>query len=104
MITATDADETTILSYVLDTSSLPSSYDSYFTLDVDTIKLKAILDLDPPASAASTFHLVVLAKDGGNPELTGTTTVIVSVKAVNEETPTFAAGPYIVNDVNTLML
>ena len=101
-MTATDADETAIVTYSLDTSSSPPSYNTYFTLDGDTIKLLATVDLDPPVSAATTFHLVVLAKDGGTPEQTGTATVIVSVKASNEETPTFTAGPYTVNDVSTL--
>ena len=104
VVTATDADETAIVTYVLDTASSPSAYSTYFTLDGDTIKLQAIVDLDPPTSAASTFHLVVLAKDGGTPEQTGTTTVIVSVKASNEGKPTFAAGPHILNDVSTCRL
>ena len=101
VVTATDADETATVNYVLDTASSPSSYSTYFTLDGDTIKLQETVDLDPPLSAASIFYLVVLAKDGGTPEQTGTTTVIVSVKASNEETPSFAAGPYTVNDVST---
>lgn len=100
VLTASDADATAVLTFTLDTSSTPSSYDTYFVLDGNTLKVKATADLDPPTSASSTFNLIVLVKDGGNPELTGTTTVIVTIKSANEKTPTFVNLPYVVNNVS----
>ena len=52
-------------------------------------------------SAEDLFHLVVTVTDGGSPEKTGTTTVIVSVEYVNEEAPVFARSTYIVNGVSS---
>ena len=51
--------------------------------------------------AEDLFYLVVTVTDGGSPEKTGTTTVIVSVEYVNEEAPVFADSTYIVNEVST---
>ena len=99
-MTATDADDTAVLVYNLDSSSYPSSYDTYFSLeDGNTIKLKETVDLDPPVSADGIYYLVIMATDSVVPEKTGSTTVIVSVKYVNEETPLFA-NPYTLTNVS----
>ena len=93
---ATDADASSSLTYHLDGSSSPSSYNTYFAIEeLNKLKLKSTVDLDQ-ADSVDTFHLVVIVKDGGNPELSGTTTVLVTVTAVNENSPVFA-GPYTID-------
>ena len=101
-LTATDADATSALTYRLDSSSQPSSYETYFSVSGgNTITLITTVDLDTPVSAEDLFYLVVTVTDGGSPERTGTTTVIVSVEFVNEEAPVFAESTYIVNEVSS---
>lgn len=101
-LTATDYDESATLTYVLSTSSSPSSYDTFFSLeDGNTLKLKSTINLDPPDNAEDMFYLIVMATDGGSPALTGSTTVIVSITAVNEETPTFTDTDVVIEVSNT---
>ena len=91
---ATDADASSTLTYHIDGTSSPSSYNTFFAIEeLNKLKLKSAIDLDV-ADPVDTFQLVVVVKDGGNPELSGTTTVLVTVAAVNENTPVFTGAPY----------
>ena len=91
---AIDADQSSALTYHLDASSSPSSYSSFFAIEeLNKLKLISAIDLDDSDNSANTFHLVVIVKDGGSPELSGTTTILVTVTAVNEYPPVFG-GPY----------
>lgn len=49
------------------------------------------INLDSGSSDPASYDLVVLAKDGQSPELTGTVTVHIDVTSKNDHTPTFSA-------------
>ena len=103
-LAATDYDESATLTYALSASSSPSSYDSYFSFeDGNTIKLKSTINLDPPDNAEDKFYLIVMATDGGSPARTGSTTIVVSVTAVNEETPTFPDTDVVIEVSDTVL-
>ena len=94
------------MTYTLDTAaSTPPSYATFFAIEEENkIKLKATVDLDYVGSD-DTFHLVVVAVDGGNSALSGTTTILVTITSVNEYAPVFN-GPYataVSIDINVVM-
>ncbi len=86
-IAATDGDATSTLTYDFEVGDT-----SLFQFGASGLELKAVVDLDSPANNVDYHALRIIVKDGGSPELTGTTFVYVTISAVNEHTPAFAAG------------
>ncbi|KAL5018742.1 hypothetical protein ScPMuIL_004464 [Solemya velum] len=65
--------------------------ESLFNLDGNIIKLANSVDL--AADTATTYKLRLLARDGGNPSLTATTTVVINVNR-NLNSPIFSPSSY----------
>ncbi|KAM8764449.1 protocadherin alpha-3 isoform 3-T3 [Rhynchonycteris naso] len=91
---ASDADigANSLLTYILNSNE-------YFTLDVkkndEEIKslglvLKKLLNRED----TSEHHLLIMAVDGGKPELTGTTQLMITVLDVNDNAPEFERSVY----------
>ncbi|KAK3610533.1 hypothetical protein CHS0354_008968 [Potamilus streckersoni] len=86
-LTATDKDSIFNLSYAI-VSIDPFGF---FVFDNTTnmLKVSKIINLDVPDNHPASFHLVVIAMDGGTPELTGTVYVNILISQVNEYAPVF---------------
>lgn len=100
---ASDSDEFSNITYYLSLSSSPPSYDTFFKIEDNKIKLRDQIDLDDPLNLDDTFNLIVIAKDGSSLELSGTTTIVVTVAAMNEFSPVFTIDSYTV-EVSKLIL
>ena len=63
----------------------------YFSLHPNTGELTTLksLDLESAQNPNWTFTLVIVAKDHGNPQLSGIATFVLKVSSVNEFTPEF---------------
>ncbi|XP_067685433.1 protocadherin Fat 4-like [Haliotis asinina] len=86
-VAATDADATSTLTYAIESGDT-----TRFQFNSSRLELKATINLDSPDNDADYYVLRIIVTDGGAPELTGTTSVTVSVVAVNDHDPIFAVG------------
>ncbi|XP_035677124.1 protocadherin Fat 4-like [Branchiostoma floridae] len=86
-VTATDTDNGTNAAITYSISNTSTTGLSYFNIDSSTGEVTIGSSLDREADEIVTF--VVLATDGGNPALTGTTTVRVNVTDLNDNPPVF---------------
>ena len=88
-VAATDADQTATIAY-----SIQSGDASKFEFNTGTpglLQFKIAVNLDQPDNHPAFYTLVVIATDGGSPELTGTASVTVTITAENEHAPVFGA-------------
>ncbi|XP_046545181.1 protocadherin Fat 4-like [Haliotis rubra] len=86
-VAATDADATSTLAYAIEFGDT-----TRFQFGASGLELITAINLDSPANDPDYYVLRIIVTDGGTPELTGTTSVTVSVVAVNDHDPAFAAG------------
>ena len=84
-----DSGENSDIAYFIDPNDIGATL---FHIDEDTglITTSAIIDREQNAF----IEFSVLAKDSGNPPLTGTTTVRVAILDLNDNTPTFLESSY----------
>ncbi|KAK3610536.1 hypothetical protein CHS0354_008971, partial [Potamilus streckersoni] len=87
----TDKDETSpTLTFSIESGDISG----FFGFDATTknqLNLNTAINLDSPDNHSPTYSLVIIVKDGGTPELTGTTYVTVSITSENEHSPVFSA-------------
>ncbi|XP_046571396.1 cadherin-23-like, partial [Haliotis rubra] len=86
-VAATDADATSTLAYAIEFGDT-----TRFQFNASGLELITAINPDSPANDPDYYVLRIIVTDGGTPELTGTTSVTVSVVAVNDHDPAFAAG------------
>ncbi|XP_071083745.1 protocadherin Fat 4-like [Haliotis cracherodii] len=86
-VAATDADATSTLAYAIEVGD-----STRFQFGASGLELKTAINLDSPDNDPDYYVLRIIVTDGGTPELTGTTSVTVSIVAVNDHDPAFAAG------------
>ncbi|CAL1540461.1 unnamed protein product [Lymnaea stagnalis] len=93
-VSASDADSgTTTFKYSVNDVKLGGTLVSDWVFDATNIgqlKLNKVLDLDT-AGTSAVHILELMVKDGGSPELTGTTSLTVSITAVNDFPPTIGS-------------
>ncbi|XP_077987063.1 protocadherin Fat 4-like isoform X2 [Glandiceps talaboti] len=98
-VTEGDSVDTVVQTFVImdmDSSSFTYQFLSgnnlgKFKLDdaTNTIKINSVINLD--SNDPASYLLIVQVKDGGSPELSGVTTVLVTVTSSNDHTPIFAS-------------
>lgn len=86
-LTATDNDETFTFTY----SIFSGNTGSKFQIVSNELQIQTVVDLDSPNNDPSFYTLVVQVVDGGSPELTGSTTVLISISPTNDHDPVFVA-------------
>ncbi|XP_064600895.1 protocadherin Fat 4-like [Liolophura sinensis] len=86
-LTATDNDETVTFTY----SIFSGNSGSKFQIVSDELQVQAAVDVDSPNNDPSFYTLVIQVVDGGSPQLTGSTTVLVSITPTNDYDPVFVA-------------
>ena len=87
LLPATDADTTSTLAYAI-TSGNTDKF-KFDTTTKNQLKIKTAIDLDADTGDAASYTLVATVTDGGSPELTGSTTVFITVTPSNDHDPVF---------------
>nr|XP_006825997.1 PREDICTED: protocadherin Fat 4-like [Saccoglossus kowalevskii] len=91
-LTVTDADSASTLTYSFVSGNADGKFE--FNQANHQITVKNAIDLDVGADDPEEYILVVEVTDGGSPELSGTSTVIIMVTSSNDHDPVFdAASP-----------
>lgn len=81
--------------YILDEATLNLPFTISYKKYVDgssVVKLKITGDLD--RETQDSYSIVIVAEDGGNPELTGTMSVHINIDDTNDNAPVFANSLY----------
>ncbi|XP_041360351.1 cadherin-related tumor suppressor-like [Gigantopelta aegis] len=90
VIQVTAQDEDSSVNSQLEYSLLSDEHKNIFSMNSQTGEIQAHQTLDRETLAE--YSLVVVAKDSGNPRLTGTGTINVMVQDVNDHAPVFENG------------
>ena len=85
-LVATDSDDTFTPTYAF----LSGNSASMFRLDGNLLEINTAIDLDAGTSDSASYSLVITVADGHVTELTGTTTVFVTVLSTNDHDPAWA--------------
>ena len=85
-LVATDSDDSFTPTYAF----LSGNSASMFRLDGNLLEINTAIDLDAGTSDSASYSLVITVADGHVTELTGTTTVFVTVLSTNDHDPAWA--------------
>ncbi|ESO89854.1 hypothetical protein LOTGIDRAFT_164541 [Lottia gigantea] len=88
-VLATDLDSTpSTLIYNIQSGDATGSFTFSTTTD-GLLEVQSDIDIDRPKNNPTVYSLIITAKDGGAPELTGSASVIITITPENDFVPTF---------------